>query len=68
MREPHAKGDASALSLKNKKACLHAEGNEEPSQVLLLSCKVNTDCNSQAVFFSCNFQSQVQCTSENTPV
>ena len=49
--EPHAKGDASAFSRKNWRACLQVKGDEEPSQVLLLSSKMKTEWNSQAVFF-----------------
>ena len=52
---------------KIRELCLQVKGNEEPLQVLLLSCKVKTECNSQIVLFSCQFQSQVQCTSDNTP-
>ena len=35
---------------------MQVKGNEEPSQVLLLSCKVKTECNSQVVFFLVSFK------------
>ena len=65
MPEPHVKGDASASPL----ACGSGMNScdSQPSQVLLVSYKMNTECNSQVVFFSCQFQSQVKCTSDNTP-
>ena len=56
MREPHAKGDASAFSRKNQRVCLQVKGNEEPLQGFLLSCKVKAEYNSQVVFFPCTFK------------
>ena len=56
MREPHAKGDASAFSRKNQRVCLQVKGNEEPLQGFLLSCKVKAEYNSKVVFFPCTFK------------